>query len=121
MSLYLALDYQLARIARAGGWAPRWERHRAMLALLEQWVAAHPELRLLAPAGARSPAISALMLPSGRRATDVMSALEQRGYLVGGPLDQRHGSLIRIGHMGDLEPVHLLELLATLEQVLFQK
>ena len=92
-----------------------------MLTLLEQWVASHPEVSLLARAGARSPAISALMLPSGRRAMDVMSALEQRGYLVGGPLDQRHGSLIRIGHMGDLEPTHLRELLTTLEQILFQK
>ena len=121
MSLLLALDYQLARIAKSGGWAPRWARHQAMLTLLEQWVASHPEVSLLARAGARSPAISALMLPSGRRAMDVMSALEQRGYLVGGPLDQRHGSLIRIGHMGDLEPTHLRELLTTLEQILFQK
>jgi len=119
MSLLLALEFQLARIARTGGWPPRWARHREMLELLERWVAAHPEVSLLARAGARSPAISALLLPTGRRAVDVLSALEQRGFLVGGPLDHRHGSLIRIGHMGDLEPHHLQDLLGTLEQLLF--
>jgi aspartate aminotransferase-like enzyme len=111
MSLLLALEVQLARIARAGGWPARWARHRQMLELLERWVDSRRDVRLLAPAGARSPAISTLVLPEGRRAAPVIEALERSGYLVGGPLDPRHDAVIRIGHMGDLEPEHLAGLL----------
>ena len=118
MSLLLALDCQLQRIARADGWPVRWARHQAMLELLEGWVAGRSDVRLLARAGARSPAISTLVLPPGRQAPEVMQALEREGYLVGGPLDARHGAVIRIGHMGDLEPVHLRGLLAELDRVL---
>jgi aspartate aminotransferase-like enzyme len=114
LSLHHALACQLGRIAGAGGWPARWARHRAMLTLMEEWVAARSDVRLLARAGSRSPAISAVMLPPSHRSAEVMEALERRGYLVGGPLDQRHGSLIRIGHMGDLEPRHLSELLEQL-------
>ena len=118
MSLLLALECQLARIGRDGGWPVRWARHQQMLELLERWVAARHDVRLLAREGARSPAISALVLPEGRKAVEVMDALERLGYLVGGPLDQRHGSLIRIGHMGDLEPQHLSALLDQLSELL---
>jgi aspartate aminotransferase-like enzyme len=118
MSLLLALECQLARIAAAGGWPARWARHQQMLELLEHWVASRRDVRLLAHEGARSPAISALVLPEGRRAPDLIDALERRGYLVGGPLEQRHGAVIRIGHMGDLEPPHLRGLLDHLSELL---
>jgi aspartate aminotransferase-like enzyme len=48
----------------------------------------------------------------------VIDALEQRGFLVGGPLDRRQPSLLRIGHMGDLEPEHLTTLLDQLSEVI---
>jgi len=118
LSLYHTLACQLGRIARSGGWPARWARHRAMLELLEGWVAGRGDMRLLARAGARSPAISALLLPEGRRPAEVMDALERDGYLVGGALDQRHGALIRIGHMGDLEPRHLSALLDHLSELI---
>jgi aspartate aminotransferase-like enzyme len=118
VSLLLALECQLARVAKAGGWPARWERHHRMLETLERWVTTRPGLGLLAPAGARSPAISALTLPSGTAPAGLMKALFERGYLVGGPLDPKHGPLIRIGHMGDLEPSHLEALLETLAELL---
>jgi aspartate aminotransferase-like enzyme len=37
---------------------------------------------------------------------------------VGGALDPRHGQIVRIGHMGDLEPVHLARLFDTLDAIL---
>jgi aspartate aminotransferase-like enzyme len=114
LSLYHALDCQLARIARSGGWAARFERHRQMLALIERWVGSRRDVALVAEEGARSPAISALRLPERFRPADVTAALEARGFQVGGALDPRHGPLIRIGHMGDLEPAHLEVLLDTL-------
>jgi aspartate aminotransferase-like enzyme len=118
LSLLYTLECQLARIATSGGWPARWARHRRMLERLEQWVAARSDVRLLAAAGERSPAISTLVLPRPRGASEVMEALEQRGFLVGGPLDARHGAVIRIGHMGDLEPHHLDELLHHLSELL---
>jgi aspartate aminotransferase-like enzyme len=118
MSLLLALEVQLARIAQAGGWPVRWARHRQMLELLERWVADRHDVRLLAPQGARSPAISTLVLPQGRNAAALIEGLERIGYLVGGPLDHRHGAVIRIGHMGDLEPEHLSLLLDRLSELL---
>jgi len=118
VSLFLALELQMARIAASGGWSARWARHRAMLETMEAWIAAHGAVRLMAPAGRRSPAISALLLPDGPAPATVMQSLAERGYLVGGALDPRHGPVIRIGHMGDLEPVHLEALLHELAGLL---
>jgi aspartate aminotransferase-like enzyme len=118
MSLYFALNRQLQRVVRSGGWAARYTRHRSMLETLERWASARSDVRILAEAGQRSPAISALLLPPSRRAPDVLAALEAEGFLVGEGLDPRHGNLIRIGHMGDLEPSHLTGLLDQLEEIL---
>lgn len=114
MSLILGLECQIARIANSGGWPARWERHRRMLALLEHWVGSRDDVSLLARQGARSPAISTVVLPAAHRYSEVIAALGEAGYVVGGPLQERHGSVIRIGHMGDLTPDHLQSLLAAL-------
>ena len=118
ISLTVALECQLGRIARQGGWPARWERHRRMREQLERWVEARGDVRLLARPGARSPAVSALLLPATHRPAAVLEALEQRGFLAGGPLNPLHGPVLRVGHMGDLEPVHLAALLEALEEVL---
>jgi len=118
VSLLLALECQLARITASGGWPARYARHRAMLETMERWIGAQDQVRLMAPAGRRSPAISALLLPERHAPATVMQSLAERGYLVGGALDHRHGPVIRIGHMGDLEPVHLEALLAELTRLL---
>jgi aspartate aminotransferase-like enzyme len=118
MSLYFALERQLERVVRSGGWPARYARHRAMLDTLERWAGARTDVRILAEPGVRSPAISALVLPPSRRSADVLAALESRGFLAGDGLDPRYGNLIRIGHMGDLEPGHLTGLLDQLEEIL---
>ncbi|HEV8195058.1 MAG TPA: aminotransferase class V-fold PLP-dependent enzyme [Gemmatimonadales bacterium] len=118
VSLILALECQLARIAESGGWPARWERHRQMLAVMERWAVNRQDIRLLARAGARSPAISSVVLPSSHTPADVMASLAQAGYLIGGPLDSRTPDIIRIGHMGDLEPAHLEALLTALSDLL---
>lgn len=118
ISLILSLECQLGRIADSGGWTARWERHRHMLALMESWASPREDVRLLAKSGARSPAISSLVLPPSRKPGEVMAALAQAGYLIGGPLEARQQDIIRIGHMGDLEPAHLEALLSALNGVL---
>lgn len=118
MSLILSLECQLGRIETGGGWAARWQRHRDMLATLEQWIAGRSDVSLLARPGARSPAISSVVLPAGCKPSDVMAALAADGFLVGGPLDRKVDNIIRIGHMGDLEPAHLGVLLEALARQL---
>ncbi|NOT09398.1 MAG: alanine--glyoxylate aminotransferase family protein [Gemmatimonadales bacterium] len=118
VSLIMALECQLARIARDGGWPIRWARHRAMLGTVERWITARGDVKLLAPEGARSPAISSVLLPDGADPAGLIRTLEERGYLVGGALDPSHGPLFRIGHMGDLTPAHLEGLLAVVSELL---
>lgn len=118
VSLLLALEAQLAGITASGGWPARWDRHQRMLSLMETWIAGRSDVRLLAREGARSPAISAVVLPPSLEPRQVMSALLTAGFLVGGPLDARQQDVIRIGHMGDLEPAHLSQLLDALAEVL---
>ncbi len=118
VSLILSLECQLGRIAASGGWTARFERHRRMLEMMESWASPRADVRLLAKSGARSPAISSLVLPPSCKPGEVMAVLGNAGYLVGGPLDARQQDIIRIGHMGDLEPAHLESLLHALDGVL---
>ena len=64
--LYLALEAQLKRIDAEGGVEARWGRHRAMLRMMEKWVAAHPEWAFFAPEERRSWTVSALKPPEGQ-------------------------------------------------------
>jgi aspartate aminotransferase-like enzyme len=117
LPVYHALHHQLRRID-ATGLEPRFARHVAMAALLHAWVEAHPAVSLLAGARHRSPTVSALRLPEGRTAPEVVAEMEHRGWLIATGLAPLTDQVIRIGHMGDLEPVHLEGLLADLNAVL---
>ncbi len=118
VSLLYALQCQMARIARSGGWPARWARHVRMREEVERWVGGRSDVRFLAAEGARSPAVSSVMLAPGQDADRVVEALAGRGFQVGSALDRRHGAMVRIGHMGDLEPQHLAVLLDSFAEVL---
>jgi aspartate aminotransferase-like enzyme len=47
----------------------------------------------------------------------VVAALAQRGWLAAPGLDAQADAVVRIGHMGDLEPSHLEAFLAALDAV----
>lgn len=115
--LYLALEAQLRRIDAEGGVEARWARHRAMLTMMEEWVAAHPEWAFFAPEGRRSWTVSALKPPAGRTGRGIAGALQQRGWTIGAGLDAMADAMFRIGHMGDLAPGHFAGLLAALSEV----
>lgn len=115
--LYAALERQLADIAASGGWPARWARHAAMLERLEAWVAARPQMGILARAGRRSPAISAVRLGEGVDPVAMVRALGERGWQVGGGLGSLQKEVIRIGHMGDLTPDHLGALLEEIDSL----
>jgi aspartate aminotransferase-like enzyme len=72
----------------------------------------------VADEGRRSPTITALELPEGKEAAVIVRALEDRDWLIATGLAPVAQRVIRIGHMGDLEPAHLEGLLAELAGVL---
>jgi aspartate aminotransferase-like enzyme len=117
-----ALDYQLAAIA-AEGVEARWARHAAMAAATERWAAGLAarlggEIGILAPAGARSPTVSAITLPASVRGEAVVAAVAQRGFTVGGGYGKLRERTFRIGHMGDHTPATLARCLAVCAEAL---
>lgn len=117
LPVFHALEAQLQRIEASGGLAPRIERHRRMAAMVHAWAPTRG-LCILAAEGRRSPTVTALALPSGREAAEVVRAMEARDWLIATGLAPLASQVIRIGHMGDLEPSHLEELLHTLNEAL---
>lgn len=109
-----ALETQLERIA-AEGLESRWARHRAMRERVEGWVASHNRCTFFAPEGRRADTISALRLAPGRSAFAIVAELAAEGWQVAYGLDDEADQLIRIGHMGDLEPEQLDPLFRVLE------
>ena len=105
LPLLYALDAQLARIGEETV-ERRWARHRGMAERTAAWAdeqqARHRgSLGILAPAGARSPTVSAITLPERVRGADVVKAAAARGFTVGGGYGRLRDRTFRIGHMGD--------------------
>jgi predicted phosphoserine aminotransferase len=113
ISLFFALETQLARIEREGGAEARWRRHDAMRRRVEEW-SERRGIAFLPREGRRSWTVSCLKVPEGKSAKQIVGALKQSGWTIGsgyGPLKE---STIRIGHMGDHTVGALEELLALL-------
>ena len=112
-----ALERQLDRIAREG-LAARFARHRAMREQVEAWVLRHGRCGIFAPVGRRADTVTALALRPDLLATNVARTLAEHGWTVAVGIDQELERLIRIGHMGDLQPGQLAVLLDAIEPLL---
>jgi aspartate aminotransferase-like enzyme len=110
---WLALDAQLARIA-AEGLEARWARHRAMRAVVEAWVERHGRCAMVAPAGRRADAVSALRLGPGRSAAGLVRALHADGWDIA-TASEPTDRVLCVGHMGDASIEDLTALLTHLE------
>lgn len=121
ISLLYALEVQLGRIM-AEGIEQRWERHAAMRTATIEWVdvmrAEGVEVAVLAPVGHRSPTVTCITLPEGTSGPEVVAAMRDRGWVIGGGYSRLKETTIRIGHMGDHDPQVLGELLGALGEVL---
>ncbi len=117
LSLFYALEVQLARIEREGGVEARWRRHEAMRRAVEAW-SAQRGLEYLPREGRRSWTVSCLRLPPPRSAKTIVAALKAQGWTIGSGYGALKDSTIRIGHMGDHTVIALEELLAVLERAL---
>ncbi|HEY9478493.1 MAG TPA: alanine--glyoxylate aminotransferase family protein [Gemmatimonadaceae bacterium] len=107
LSLLYALDVQLASLA-SEGMERRWERHAAMARETWAWAESFAERRgvelsVLAPAGSRSPTVSAIVLPASLRGPEVVAEVGARGFTIGAGYGKLRERTVRIGHMGDHE------------------
>ena len=105
LSLLYAADAELERM-HAEGLEARWARHTAMAERTWAWVDETAArlgvgLGILAPAGARSPTVTAVVLPERLSGPDVARAVAERGYTIGAGYGRLRERTIRIGHMGE--------------------
>jgi predicted phosphoserine aminotransferase len=124
VSLLYALARQLDYIRDEGGVEARWERHRRMAERTWEWVEAMHErgvgLRVMAPAGGRSPTVTTIELPAGWTGPRVVAEAQQRGFVVATGYGKLREPTFRIGHMGDHTMETLEPLLAALEHVFLE-
>ncbi|HWA57838.1 MAG TPA: alanine--glyoxylate aminotransferase family protein [Gemmatimonadales bacterium] len=121
LSLMYALAAQVARIEKEGI-EERWARHEAMARRTWAWAesmrARGVAIDVLAPAGYRSPTVTCLTMPPGRKGSEVNEAMKARGFTISAGYGALKDATIRIGHMGDHTVAELDVLLGALEEVL---
>ena len=117
LSLFFALDAQLARIEAAGGIEARWKRHDDMRKATEQWVR-KVGLSYLPPEGRRSWTVSCIKMPAGKVSKDLVAAVKKEGWVIGTGYGGVKDSTFRIGHMGDHTVASLENLLALIQRTL---
>ncbi|MEX2581848.1 MAG: alanine--glyoxylate aminotransferase family protein [Gemmatimonadota bacterium] len=120
VSLFFALAAQLKRI-EAEGIEARAARHQAMAERCWSWTESTGSrygLSLFAPAGFRSPTVTAIRVGDGLTGSEITAKLRSRGYTIASGYGKLKDTTIRIGHMGDHTLDGLNLLLAELEEVL---
>jgi aspartate aminotransferase-like enzyme len=120
LSVIYALQVQAKRILDEGLEA-RWARHTAMAERTYAWVDemrdAGVGLSLVAPEGYRSPGVTAIRVPEGMAAPDVVKGMADRGWVLGGGYGKWKPETFRIGHMGEHTVAELDALLSELTEV----
>jgi aspartate aminotransferase-like enzyme len=118
VSLLYALDYQLKRISDET-MPVRWQRHLDMQQRTFDWVDEMKEkgvdIGIFAAEGHRSPTVTCI---ASDRSREIVAAMFDRGWVVGGGYGKLKDSTFRIGHMGDHTLDELEELLAALTEVM---
>jgi aspartate aminotransferase-like enzyme len=110
-----ALDRQLDVILEESMEA-RWERHLGLQAMTAKWARGR-EHRYASQEGARSPTVSCLKPPARLPAPQLVSALADRGIVVGGGYGAWKPETFRIGHMGEVRGRDLEMLFETIDEI----
>lgn len=105
LSLLYAAAEQCAHIA-AETIEARWARHAEMASMTHTWVTTlaaqtYQPFSVVAPAGARSPTVTAIRIPDGLTGDAIVRAVAARGFVIGSGYGQLKSRTFRIGHMGD--------------------
>jgi aspartate aminotransferase-like enzyme len=112
-----ALDVQLGFFEKETMPA-RFERHRAMQKIVEEWASARGCSYFPKSAGTRSPTVSCLRPPAGHSSEKLKAALSSRGWTIGGGYGKLKAETFRISHMGDVDPESLRKLLSQIDEAL---
>ena len=104
VSLLYALDLQMDHIL-AEGLEARWARHAAMAERTYDWVAAQSArgvgVTVFAPEGYRSPGVTCITMPDGRKGSAVVAAMKAQGFVIAAGYGAAKDQMVRIGHMGE--------------------
>jgi predicted phosphoserine aminotransferase len=119
ISLMWAADTQLEAVL-AGGIEARWQKHIALRDTTHEWALANG-FGLYAEEGYRSPTITAIANTRGIDVNEMAKFMyEERDFSMDKGYGKIKGETFRIGHMGDMTPEILAEVLAGLDAFLSQ-
>jgi predicted phosphoserine aminotransferase len=116
ISLVYALDAQLTRIF-AEGLEARFARHAAMADMTQKWALARG-LEMYAPEGYRSKTVTTIDNKLGIDIKAINAHLGKQGMRIANGYGQLKGNTFRIGHMGELGPTDVEELLSAMDEFL---
>ena len=114
-----ALDVILDYILNEEGLENRFARHRKMANLVKGW-AKKRGLKMLPEEGYESPTVSAIYKGENMDVSWFLGELIQRGYRIVNGYGPLKGKSFRIGHMGELTPDDVKELLEVMDSILEQ-
>lgn len=117
ISIFYAADLQLDHILEEGIEA-RWERHRTCLEMVGEWTSRSGFSFL--PVTHRSPTVSCLRPPDGVDPPALIAALAEDGWTVGTGYGKLKPEAIRLGHMGEIGPADLTDVLAAIDEKVAQ-
>jgi alanine-glyoxylate transaminase/serine-glyoxylate transaminase/serine-pyruvate transaminase len=93
-----------------------FERHRTLARAVQQAVTHWGYDFVCRPPAARSPSVTAFLLPEGADDRQIRPALLDRyGVTFGGGLGRLSGRCLRVGHVGDVDQLMVISALAALE------
>ncbi len=115
ISLLYAMDIQLDRMEKEG-MENRYRRHLEMARIVQNW--AERYFGLFAEEGYRSPTVTAIKNTRGIKVSELIDELGKRGYVISNGYGKLKEITFRIGHMGDITPKEIDELLREIEDIL---
>jgi aspartate aminotransferase-like enzyme len=121
LSLLYALDVQLEHLS-AEGIEARWARHESMARRTWSWVdeqrSRGHDVRVFAPEGFRSPAVTCISAPPGRTGSAIAASMKEKGFIIATGYGPMKDAMVRIGHMGEHTMEELEAVLEALGEVL---
>jgi len=115
ISLLYALEMQLDRMEKEG-MEKRFKRHEEMAELAQNWGREH--FSLFAEEGYESPTVTTIKNTRKINVSNLIQELGKRGYAISNGYGKLKEITFRIGHMGDLTPEEVKELLGEIEDIL---
>lgn len=115
ISLLFALDAQLERML-SEGMSARYARHEAMAEQVRSWAVAH--FGLFAAEGFRSKTVTTVRKPVDFDFSGLARFLSEQGMVIANGYGKIKGETFRIGHMGEIQPKDVDNLLGTIDDFL---